>query len=140
MEIKAQILSDSSSVLSEMLHTALRAAELQLAEQAAASMRAKMLETKSGRIYEDGHQASAPGETPADWHHPLLESIGSELLPENGAVAFAGGDRAPYLVTDLEYGSSDGRVAARPLVTPTAEEFKPIAIATLSNAAKEALK
>jgi len=123
-----------------IVKSAVMEAELHTAQELAQAMREKITSgSKSGEVY-GGHQASAPGEAPADWHHGLLESIGSVPISGGGASAFAGGESAPYEAEDLEYGSPGGKIAARPLVTPTAEEFKPIFVANISQAVKDAVK
>lgn len=95
---------------------------------------------KSGRLYKRGkrghvvHQASAPGEAPANDHGTLIRStyieVGDEKLT---SVIGATIDYAPY----LEYGTRN--MAARPAMRPAAMEAEKQAPDILDAYVKDAL-
>lgn len=66
---------------------------------------------KSGRIY-GGHQASAPGESPAIDEGDLSNSIRQEKIDEASYRVGSTDEKAPH----LEFGTS--RIAPRPFLTP----------------------
>lgn len=86
---------------------------------------------KTGHIYKYGpeplpHQASAPGEAPANWTGALRDSIKSEMVEETAThviarVTAGEGLRYPY-ARYLEFGSPAGKIAARPYFYPAADE------------------
>lgn len=81
---------------------------------------------KSGHVYTSGpqplpHQASAPGESPATWTGDLAASLDAHPLGPTSAEATAGTDHAKA----MEFGSPDGKVAARPFMLPSSEEERP---------------
>lgn len=74
---------------------------------------------KTGRIYNIGgklHQASAPGEAPANLSGRLARSVGSKVSSPTRLVIF---DTAPY-GGYMEHGTRDGRIAPRPHLRPAA--------------------
>jgi hypothetical protein len=80
---------------------------------------------KTGRIYTHGpqplpHQASAPGEAPANWTGRLRESFS---YTESGELEATVHIAEPY-AADLELGTT--RYAPRPFVTPTIDEIAPV--------------
>jgi phage gpG-like protein len=84
---------------------------------------------KTGRIYGT-HQASAPGEPPANDTGELAASITVESDGETVTLAA----RAPYAPT-LEYGGA--KIAPRPFFWNTIEDRWPEALGELSAAMKE---
>lgn len=78
---------------------------------------------KSGRIYKSGkkgsHQASAPGESPANWTGRLLNAIMSEA---SGAKAVIVAAQTVY-ASWLEFGTR--KMAARPFLKPAIDEEAP---------------
>ena len=76
---------------------------------------------KTGRLYKRGkkfHQASAPGEAPANDFGFLANNIKAEMTNELTASTFS---LAPYSV-HLEYGTR--KMAARPFLRPAGEKVK----------------
>ena len=74
---------------------------------------------KTGRYYLIGgriHQASAPGESPADLTGELADSVGSEVSSPTQLII---GDRAEH-GRWMELGTTDGRIAPRPHLKPAA--------------------
>jgi HK97 gp10 family phage protein len=113
----------------ERVDTAVAETALAAAEDAKASM----LTGKSGRIYRRGtvgHQASAPGETPAIDTGDLIGSITTaELGPMEHAVTVG----AEYAV-HLEYGTR--HMEARPFLRPALERSRETFIAKVGEALK----
>lgn len=77
---------------------------------------------KTGRLYFVGgkiHQASAPGEAPADFTGALAESVDSEV---SGSTKLTIGDREEIAEHGrwMEFGTTDGRIASRPHLKPAA--------------------
>lgn len=73
---------------------------------------------KTGRYYNIGgriHQASAPGEAPADLTGALAESVGSKVSSSTTLII---GDRAPY--GKFLEGNFKNRIAPRPHLRPAA--------------------
>lgn len=80
---------------------------------------------KSGRTYKRGsksHQASAPGEAPAIDTGNLVNSI--EVKHPKKLLATVGPSDVEYAAV-LEFGSEDGKIAARPFMSPAAEKARP---------------
>lgn len=76
---------------------------------------------KTGRLYSFGgriHQASAPGEAPADLTGQLAESVGSEVTSPTQLVI--GDDISAPHGEWMEFGTDDGRIAPRPHLKPAA--------------------
>lgn len=96
---------------------------------------------KSGRVYTSGpqplpHQASAAGESPANWTGEMASSIiDQEVDPLTHEVQVTS-EHGPV----MEFGTvKTDKIKARPFLTPTAEEMKPIHIENVKAAVKEAL-
>jgi hypothetical protein len=81
-----------------------------------------MAEPKSGRVY-GRHQASAPGEAPAIDTGLLINSL-QEAYENDGMTGYAFTNTA--YAPDLEYGHTDGTVAPRPFMQPSAREERPL--------------
>lgn len=102
-----------------------RAAQVveETAEALAERMKAKILEPpKTGRIYRrqgEEHQASAPGESPANWTAELAESVKAEMIGPTEAQVSVGAEHGIY----LEMGTR--HIAPRPFVTPARDEIEP---------------
>ena len=76
---------------------------------------------KTGRLYSFNgriHQASAPGEAPADLTGQLAESVGSEVTSPTQLVI--GDDISAPHGEWMEFGTTDGRIAPRPHLKPAA--------------------
>lgn len=76
---------------------------------------------KTGRVYKRGkgfHQASAPGEAPANDLGFLANNVKAEMTDDLVASTFS---LAPYSV-HLEYGTR--KMAARPFLRPAVEKVK----------------
>ncbi len=101
---------------------------------------------KTGHIYRSNskspkvHQASAPGEAPANWTGNLLRGI-KVYTDEGKTTAYvaasavdpkSGHDYAPT----LEFGSDGGKIKKRPFLTPAFRKFKP----TINQSIKAAIK
>jgi hypothetical protein len=100
---------------------------LETAENIADRARASMQAPKHGRVY-GAHQASAPGEAPAELSGDLIGSIGHAMDGATIAYAFATDDKAPW----LEVGN--GRVEARPAFVPAAEAEEPLFVDAMRDA------
>lgn len=81
-------------------------------------VKAGMAGPHSGAVY-GGHQASAPGEMPAIDTSNLASSIQVEKERPEAYVVYTEADYA----VPLEYGAAGG-LAARPFMTPAAEEAR----------------
>ena len=91
---------------------------------------------KSGRVYKRGkkfHQASAPGEAPANDLGFLAANINAQMTEELTASLISS---APYSI-HLEYGSR--RMSARPFLRPAGEAVKEQAKEILNAYIKEAI-
>ena len=76
---------------------------------------------KTGRYYFRGghlHQASAPGESPADWTGTLAESVGFEVSSPREMKIGTRAAIAPYGGA-MEFGTKDGMIAPRPFLMPS---------------------
>lgn len=92
---------------------------------------------KSGRIYRRGkrtHQASAPGEAPANDLGFLANNIKAELENKNTANLIS---NAPYSI-HLEYGTRN--MAARPFLRPAGDKIREKAQPIMDAYVKDALK
>jgi HK97 gp10 family phage protein len=94
--------------------------------------------SKSGRVYLSGpsplpHQASAPGESPANWTGELVESIHHEATGPMSAEVHVDANYAHI----LEFGGA--KVSSRPFFYPTLEEAKPEFRAKVEAILKETL-
>jgi hypothetical protein len=100
----------------------------------------KILEgPKTGAVYTSGpppvpHQASAPGESPANWQGELAGSIHAVPLGPREALVEVGSDHA----LPLEFGRADGTIAPRPFVQPAVDEATPAFEAALIGLAERA--
>lgn len=120
-----EVALDNTALIEGLLAERLGAVVAETAEALKERMRAKIEEgTKSGHLYTSGpeplpHQASAPGESPANWTGVLKDAITSEMLDVTEAVVWVDVSAAPY-AGDLEYGTV--HMAPRPWFWPAAEE------------------
>lgn len=92
---------------------------------------------KTGRVYKRGkstHQASAPGEAPANDLGFLANNIKAEMTEDLTASTIS---LAPYSI-HLEYGTR--KMAARPFLAPAAEKTKAKAEGVLSAYVKASTK
>lgn len=82
---------------------------------------------KSGTIYTSGppplpHQASAPGESPANWEGQLAGSVHAVPTGPREAEVRVGTEYA----LALELGRADGSIAPRPFLQPSVDEVRPL--------------
>jgi hypothetical protein len=127
------VIVDRSAEVLAALELAVGGAVKQTGDEMAAGMRAEMLAAKSGAMY-GSHQASAPGEAPANWHGKLLETIQNEVLGPAEVSVNVGSHETQYFVDYLEFGSAGGKIAARPMVQPAAEAIKPVLVENITKA------
>lgn len=73
---------------------------------------------KSGALYPNGHQASAPGEYPAIDTGALVNSIGTEMTGPLRGIVYEGQEYAVH----LEYGTV--YMAPRPHMVPAVESVR----------------
>ncbi|MGE4043317.1 MAG: HK97-gp10 family putative phage morphogenesis protein [Acetobacteraceae bacterium] len=84
---------------------------------------------KTGRVYRKGkkgrilHQASAPGEAPANDTGRLVNSIHTEAKGDGSVVTVSAGSGVVDYAAALEFGTS--KMAARPFFNPALEQAKP---------------
>lgn len=97
---------------------------------------------KTGRVYKSRkkpspHQASAAGESPANWTGELQEGLHytSRALGDGGAEAEITVD-APY-ADILEFGSPGGKIAARPFLGPSVDAAAPQFVADMEALTRE---
>ena len=94
------------------------------AEAVASYSREAMRQPKSGRVYKlsknISHQASAPGEAPAVDTSALINSIQVEMTGKTQATVSTNIEYAAA----LEFGTSDGHIAARPFFRPAVRRVK----------------
>lgn len=106
--------------------------------------------TKSGEIYHrkdkrpTEHQASAPGEAPANWEGGLRSGI--KVYTDEGKTTVyvassaidpkSGVDYAPL----MELGSDGGKIKKRPYLAPSFKKFKPLINQSIKAAIKAAKK
>lgn len=84
-----------------------------------AHIKADMAAAKSG-VWYGGHQASAPGESPAIDMSNLVNSIRTEMQGTEGGVYTNAEHAEP-----LEYGAPMNNLEPRPFMTPAAEAARP---------------
>lgn len=85
---------------------------------------------KTGRQYGN-HTASAPGEAPATNTGALVRGISVRVEIDGNQVDIV--SKEPYSLT-LEFGSEDGRIAARPFMFPAYNKHLPQIRMDLRNA------
>lgn len=123
---------DRTSEVAAAISSAVRKAEKELADGGAEAMKTAIKTgPRSGRIYnrkpKGRHQASAPGEAPANLTGGLADSIESAETEAGSTIRVTG-----EMAHTLEMGSAGGKVAPRPFVQPVADaiqEAMPDAIA-----------
>jgi hypothetical protein len=140
MATQVTIVSDRSAQVA----AALRVSLAEIVRETAKEVQRREIErivggSKTGRVYTSGpeplpHQASAPGESPANWTGELASSIVAQQVgPMEWDVETTSEHAAP-----LEFGSVKNG-GARPFVLPTAEEMKPVFIERVKAGVQEAL-
>ena len=97
----------------------------------AEAIRSILHDPKTGRIY-GGHQASAPGEAPANWRGELVAGFSIEMKGNRAIIR----NRAPH-ASMLELGTS--RMAARPYLLPAMMQMQKAAQRTIARAIKKEL-
>lgn len=111
---------------------ALAAADLYLAE-----IRRLILNTpKTGRMYGD-HQASAPGEAPANWTGHLLNSFKVTQHTTGSVVSVRVTNTAEY-APHLEFGTI--KMAPRPFLRPALANKRAAMYETVAQSFREGLK
>lgn len=73
------------------------------------------LELKGVKVY---HQASAPGEPPANFTGDLRNTIDYRVKGSDQLIIKAGSQNKVFYAGDLEFGSEDGRILPRPYLNP----------------------
>lgn len=80
---------------------------------------------KTGRIYrlelrgvKVYHQASAPGEPPANFTGDLRNTVDYRVKGFNQLIIKAGSENKVFYAGDLEFGTQDGRILPRPYLHP----------------------
>lgn len=101
-------------------------------------MKESMKAPKSGKRY-GSHQASAPGESPADHRHGLINSFERDRQFLND-VLFSRNPVAIYMEEGTKDGDGNQIIAARPLWLATIDNEKPFLGDLLSEKVKEAQK
>lgn len=89
---------------------------------------------KTGRVYHSKtkpspHQASAPGQPPADWTGALHNAVETGLPVQTAAgteaIVRVNKAEAPYGAKFLEFGSPSGKIAPRPFFYNSVSEEAP---------------
>jgi len=94
---------------------------LQLAgDKMVSIMIGKLNEPKGGKIYR-GHQASAPGQSPATDSEALQDSLKAEMDGDSACVVYSDVEHSKH----LEFGTS--KMIARPMWAQAAEEMRNLA-------------
>lgn len=130
------VVADHSAAILARIHEELKRAVGQTASAIQTRAQRRIAEPpKTGRIYTRPfgpndhrpypHQASAPGEAPANWTGQLHDSVETGLPTGRAADIVAevrvNAKAAPYGVR-LEFGSPSGRLAPRPFFYKSADE------------------
>lgn len=105
--------------LAAALQPAVRAIVLESAAEVETDIKSEMAQPKSGRVYPNGHVASAPGEAPAMDMSVLAGSVQVEPTGPTSAATYTNQEYSVH----LEYGTH--RMAARPAWVPAAERVRP---------------
>lgn len=144
MRMRMEIVSDLTMLAAERVDAAAAAAVAEGAARIRDDARHRVeAPPKTGRIYTSKtkpspHQASAPGEAPANWTGNLMENITSHMVASHEAVVEVEA-AADYGYKYLEFGSDGGKIAPRPFFTPAVEEGAPVFEELLGRAVGEAL-
>jgi phage gpG-like protein len=89
--------------------------------------------SKTGRTYGT-HKASAPGEAPANLSGDLAGGI--KPIQDGTDAGFVSEDEKSFF---LNFGTNDGRIAARPFMEPAAEEIREEHVRFVAEALRAAL-
>lgn len=142
MPATMETVRDLTGVIASYLGNAANAVVAEEAERIAEDMRQRILGgPKSGHLYTSGpeplpHQASAPGESPANWTGALVESIQTEIVAPGEAEIKVDATYAAI----LEHGSDGGKIAPRPFMQPALEQAAPEFIAALAERFEAAVR
>lgn len=128
--VKSNVKAVLESLSGDRLGRAVMAGAFVLESAVKISMSAS---SHSGRIY-GGHQASAPGETPAVDTGVLVNSIASELAETSETSATANVGTGIEYGVYLEFGTS--KMQPRPFMRPAIDNNKERIISTVRNYAK----
>lgn len=96
------------------------------------AIRSILHDPKTGRIY-GGHQASAPGEAPANQYGELVSGFTIEMKGNRAIIR----NRSPHAIL-LELGTS--RMAPRPFLLPAMVKMQRVAQRTIARAIQHELK
>jgi hypothetical protein len=133
--------ANNAGKLTAAVHSAAARAVAATAENSQLILREKILRgPKTGRVYTHGpqplpHQASAPGESPANWTGALQDSIRYQEVPGDGltwAVVIGNQDG---IADFLEHGTV--RMAPRPFIEPSLPEIKELLTLSVELAIRE---
>lgn len=134
-----KVVFDRTSEVSKAIATAVRKAEKAVADGGAEAMKTSIQTgPRTGRIYnrkpKGRHQASAPGEAPADLTGGLAGSISSEETEEGATIRVAG-----QMAHTLEMGSAGGKIAPRPFVQPVVDDLQEAMPETIAEAVRRGI-
>jgi hypothetical protein len=138
MDITVTISEDRSALVAQMVLDAALEGLLPAAQAVAEEARLSITSRpKSGRVYKRGsgtHQASAPGEPPANDTGALAKSISARSVGREGAEVVADGE----LAHTMEFGTAGGKVAPRPFMVPAAVASRDAVKAAVRDAIRKA--
>lgn len=139
MDLTVTISQDRSALVAQMVLDAALEGLLPAAQAVAEEARLSITSRpKSGRVYKRAsgtHQASAPGEPPANDTGALAKSISARSVGRDGAEVVADGE----LAHTMEFGTAGGKVAPRPFMVPAAEASKDKVRGAVADAIRKAL-
>lgn len=163
MPAQAELIIDRANAILALLEVEIAAANMATAEAIGEGAKRKILEgPHTGTLYTGDvafrtikgrvvplpgpdtsrpypHQASAPGEPPANWTGVLAGAIKTEAGPGPGdATVLVDDSEAPYAARFLENGSPGGFIQPRPFFHPSVEEHRPLHLERVAQALKKA--
>lgn len=125
--IVTRIVYNRLPAITAALQPAVRDIVMRNAARVEAHIKESMAQPKTGRVYPNGHVASAPGESPAIDTGALANSIQVKQIGPTSAAVSTNQEYAAR----LEYGGYGS--AARPAWVPAAEDVRPRFIADMEN-------
>jgi hypothetical protein len=124
VNVTVTVSEDRSALVAQMVLDAALEGLLPAAQAVAEEARLSITSRpKSGRVYKrpsGTHQASAPGEPPANDTGKLAASIVARSTGREGAEVVADGE----LAHTMEFGTTGGKVAPRPFMVPAAQNSR----------------
>lgn len=127
--MSVEVVFDRSQEALSRIETSVALAVSVAAEDLKLKIQHKVLDPpKTGEIYysknkPSPHQASAPGEAPANWTGQLVSAVETEDAGPMQHIVQVNHDRAPYGADYLEHGSPGGKIAPRPFFWPSVKEM-----------------